>query len=184
MLGRTDHRLRLIALLVAFAVFATALGARLSYWQLGEGPYLQRLAAAQLSQPTVEQAERGDITDRRGTLLATTAYRDLLAAHPDLIREDRRAEAAQGLAALLELGASETDELVAAFEGGVPYVVVSRRLSEMQSQEVRARLASGELAALTLEPLPVRLYPNEGGSPRTTLASQLLGFVTDNGAGQ
>src|SRR5688572_22395098 len=180
MLGRTDSRLRLVALLVVLTLFATALGARLSYWQLGEGPHLQRLAAAQLTQPQMEQAQRGQITDRSGALLATTAYRDQLAAHPDLIREDRRADVARDLAALLEFGERETADLVAAFEKAVPYVVVSRRLTDAQSELVRARLATGELAALTLEPSPVRFYPNQGGSPRTTLASQLLGFVSQD----
>jgi hypothetical protein len=39
-------------------------------------------------------------------------------------------------------------------------------------------------AALELDPQPVRFYPNSGGYPDTTLASQLLGFVTDDGQGR
>ena len=37
---------------------------------------------------------------------------------------------------------------------------------------------------LDLEPQPVRAYPNEGGAPGTTLASQLLGFTNREGEGQ
>ena len=44
-------------------------------------------------------------------------------------------------------------------------------------------MRDGDLVA-DLEPMPVRFYPNNGGSPDTTLASQLLGFVTDDGPGQ
>lgn len=184
MLGRTDSRLRLIALLVAVTIFAALLGVRLTYWQLGQGPELSRLAAAQLSQPDADLIERGDITDRNGTLLATTAYRDLLAAHPDLIPESRRADVARQLATLLDLGAARTDELVATFKDGVPYVVVARQLTLAQSGQVRQQLASADLAALSLEPRSVRFYPNPGGSPSTTLASQLLGFVTEDGVGR
>ncbi len=184
MLGRTDSRLRLVALLAALVVFAGALGLRLSYWQLSEATRLRELAAAQLARPEVEEAQRGRITDRRGTMLAGTAYRDLLAAHPDLIRQDMRKVLALRLAGLLELGEDETAQLVGKFDEGVAYTVVARRLTEAQSQEVRAQLDTGDLAGLTLEPRPVRFYPNQGGSPSTTLASQLLGFVTEDGEGQ
>lgn len=184
MLGRTDSRLRLVALLAALVVFAGALGLRLSYWQLSEATRLRELAAAQLVRPQVEEAQRGRITDRRGTMLAGTAYRDLLAAHPDLIRQDMRKVLALRLAGLLELGEDETAQLVGKFDEGVAYTVVARRLTEAQSQEVRAQLDTGDLAGLTLEPRPVRFYPNQGGSPSTTLASQLLGFVTEDGEGQ
>lgn len=184
MLGRTDSRLRLVALLVVLVVFAGALGLRLSYWQLSEASRLREMAAAQLVRPQVEETQRGQITDRRGTMLAGTAYRDLLAAHPDLIRKDMRREIALRLADLLDLGEVETQQLVGKFEAGVAYTVVARRLPEAQSQEVRRQLETKELAGLTLEPWPVRFYPNQGGSPSTTLASQLLGFVTEDGEGQ
>jgi cell division protein FtsI/penicillin-binding protein 2 len=184
MLGRTDSRLRLIGLLVAVTIFAALLGVRLTYWQLGQGPELRQLAAAQLNQPDSEQIQRGAITDRHGTLLATTAYRDLLAAHPDLIPARHRADVARQLAALLNFGAGRTDELVTTFERGVPYVIVSRQLTLAQSGRVRQMVADGDLAALSLEPRPVRFYPNPGGSPSTTLASQLLGFVTEDGVGR
>src|SRR5215210_2018967 len=101
MLGRTDSRLRLIGLLVVIAIFAGVLGVRLAYWQLGEGPELRRLAAAQVSVPREDDVERGDILDRNGTPLATTAYRDLLAAHPDLLASDRRKDVAQELGTFL-----------------------------------------------------------------------------------
>jgi cell division protein FtsI (penicillin-binding protein 3) len=183
MLGRTDRRLRHLALLVAIAGFALALAVRLVYWQVGQADELRRLAATQQDRPSLEFAQRGDVTDRRGTLLATTAYRDLLAAYPDLLATDQRAPTALRLAQLLGFDAAETAALVETFERGVPYTTVSRRLTGDQSRAVRNALASGELAGLSLEPQPVRFYPNPGGAPRTTLGSQLLGFVTDDGQG-
>ncbi len=185
MLGRTDSRLRLVVFLCGMALFAAMLGGRLAYWQLGQADQLRGLAEAQLSRPTSTEIRRGDISDRRGTLLATTAYRDLLAAHPDLIRDPaRREEIARRLARLLEFGSTETEALVASFAKDVPYFIVARQLTDVQSQQVRQELASGALAALSLEPRPVRFYPNPGASPGTTLASQLLGFVTEDGEGQ
>ena len=53
-----------------------------------------------------------------------------------------------------------------------------------RAQAVQAALDNGTLTELGLEPQPVRVYPNPGGAPDTTLASQLLGFVNDSGQGQ
>jgi cell division protein FtsI (penicillin-binding protein 3) len=184
MLGRSDSRGRLVTLLVAMAVFAGLLGVRLAYWQVGEAADLRRQAEAQLFRPSDSEIRRGDIYDRRGTLLATTAYRDLLAAHPDLMPADRRADIADRLADLLDFDLDQRQQLIDRFASDVPYVIVARRLTETQSQQVRQGLAGGELAALSLEPRAVRFYPNAGGTPATTLASQLLGFVSADGKGQ
>jgi cell division protein FtsI/penicillin-binding protein 2 len=184
MLGRTDRRLRHLSLLALFVCMAVALSVRLAYWQIGQGDDLRSRADTQMQRPAAVFVQRGDITDRRGTLLATTAYRDLLAAHPDLLAAESRAPVARRLAELLGYDAEQADKLVQTFESGVPYTIVSKRLTSEQSQLVRAAVNDGELAALSLEPRPVRFYPNTGGAPRTTLASQLLGFVTDDGEGR
>lgn len=185
MLGRTDSRLRLVALLAVFAIIASLLGLRLAYWQISEGDDLRRTAAEQLLSPEDEaRIERGQIVDRRGVVLATSAYRDLLAAYPDLMTSDERASTAVRLAQILGLDDQQAAALRASFSADRQYVVVARRLTEHQSDAVRAGLASGELASLGLEPRPVRFYPSAGGAPDTTLASQLLGFVTEDGQGR
>lgn len=188
MLGRTDSRLRLLALLAAFAVMAGLLGVRLAYWQLGQGPDLRRVAAGQ--DPTTEgqtEVRRGDITDRNGTVLATTSYRDLLAAYPDMMTKDQRPTVVANLAQILGFDSQQQASLLASFgpdDGPVPYVVVDRELTETQSDEVRAGLSNQSLVAVDLEPHSVRVYPTAGGSPDSTLASQLLGFVTSDGQGR
>lgn len=184
MLGRTDRRLRHLGLLVIFGGMALALSVRLVYWQVGMASDLRQRAEERLDRPSLVFAQRGDITDRRGTLLATTAYRDLLAAYPDMLTEEARRPMARHLAQLLGFDQATSAALEAKFAEAVPYTIVSRRLSAEQSELVRSGLASGELAALSLEPHPVRFYPNPGGAPRSTLASQLLGFVTEDGEGR
>ena len=191
MLGRTDSRLRLVALLGAFAIMATLLGVRLAYWQLGQGPDLRRIAASQLDEPqTAQEIRRGDITDRNGNILATTAYRDLLAAYPDqMLGDAQRNQVAAGLATILGLDTTQAAALRASFgtdknNDAPPYIVINKQLTETQSDQVRAGLADGDLVQLSLEPHPVRYYPSAGGSPDTTLASQLLGFVTQDGQGR
>lgn len=184
MLGRTDSRRRLIFLLCCFGLLAGALGLRLAYWQIGQGDELRNLAAQQLTaEAAAGQPRRGEIVDVHGTVLATTAYRDRLAVYPDQLTIEERPEIAAALAQILGAQGADLDALNQQISSDAPYAVISRRLSVEQSDLVRAGLASGELRALELEPQPMRFYPNSGGHPDTTLASQLLGFVTDDGQG-
>ncbi|MEX2548269.1 MAG: penicillin-binding protein 2 [Chloroflexota bacterium] len=165
-------------------LFAGALGLRLVYWQIGQGDDLRARASEQLARPGDTQARRGEIVDSNGTVLATTAYRDRLAAYPDLLNDEERPRVARRLGDILGLDGRQLDELIGTFESKVPYAIVSRRLTVEQSDRIREGLLSGQLAALDLEPQPFRFYPNSGGSPDTTLASQLIGFVTDDGEGR
>ena len=65
-------------------------------------------------------------------------------------------------------------------------MVLARDLGAAASEAIR-RLSAGEdpaLAGLLLEPEQVRVYPQSGGGPRTSLAAHLLGFVNRDGVGQ
>jgi cell division protein FtsI (penicillin-binding protein 3) len=184
MLGRTDSRARLLLLLCFLGLFAGAITLRLAYWQIGQGDGLRALADQQLANPAEAQTRRGEIVDSRGTVLATTAYRDRLAAYPDLMNSEDRPKIARRLGEILGMNGAQVDALIATFDTAPQYTVIARRLTVDQSDQVREALRGGELAALELDPQPVRFYPNSGGYPDTTLASQLLGFVTDDGQGR
>ena len=184
MLGRTDSRGRLIFLVCVLGLMAGALALRLAYWQIGQGDQLRSLAAQQIIEPGDGEFRRGNILDTHGTVLATTAYRDRLAAYPDLLSDEQSADIARRLGEILGLQDADLSALSQTLASDLPYAIVARRLSAEQSEQVRAGLLDGELIALELEPQPVRFYPNSGGYPDSTLASQLLGFVTDDGQGR
>ncbi len=64
--------------------------------------------------------------------------------------------------------------------------MLARDLDPAVSEQIRTE-SSGDnpaLAALLLEPEPVRVYPQPGGGPGTTLAAHVLGFVNRDGQGQ
>jgi len=186
MLGRTDRRWRSVAILLVMSAFAVSAVLRLAYWQVAMAPELQEKAAPQLARTASQPAVRGDILDRNGQPLATTGYRDTLAGYPNKLTTPERQETVAGLATILGLEAD--DPALAAIDAALtttkPYAVLRRGLTADQSRAVRAGLAKGVLHDLTLLPQLVRIYPNEGGQPGTTLASQLLGFVsaTDTGS--
>jgi cell division protein FtsI/penicillin-binding protein 2 len=187
MLGRTDSRARALAILVVFALLAGSLGVRLAYWQVVRRDELAAMAIRQSSTSYDIAAKRGSIYDRTGTVvLATTVSRDLLAAYPAELTPNRRAQVAQRLVTLLGLEGDAADELTQRMESDAPYKVLAHDLAPEVSDEIR-QLSTGDdpaLSGLVLEPQPVRVYPQPGGAPATTLAAQALGFVNREGAGQ
>ena len=173
-----------MVLLVALTAMAAALGLRLAYWQLARGEELRALAFERIAQPVEQAGLRGDILDRRGTVLATTSFRDLLAVYPDQLPRPKRGPVARELARILGYEGDAADRLERTLERGGSYAVLARQLTEEQSEAIRRAVADGSVSAVSLEPRAVRFYPNPGGAPDTTLASHLLGFVNGEGRGQ
>ena len=184
MLGRTDRRGRLVAVLATFVLLATLAGMRLAYWQVAAHNQLVDIAQQQLGNPIEEQATRGSIYDRTGVLLATTVYRDSLAAYPSKIPVGERAGMAARLASLLQLDPISSAALAAKLDSTASYVVLADQLTSAQSAAVQSGLDDGSLTELELAPQAVRVYPNPGGASGTSLASQLLGFVNSDDQGQ
>ncbi|MFN8519086.1 MAG: penicillin-binding protein 2 [Chloroflexota bacterium] len=174
--GRTDRRLRSAAVLVMLVALGAIGVLRLAYWQVVMGPDLAAKAQRQIRQTTSEPALRGDILDRYGNVLATTGFRDTLAAWPDRISDERRPLVVERVTAILGLDETGSETLLAKLDPESQYAVLDRELTSEQSQAVRAGIADGSLGGLVLSPHAVRIYV-DGGQPGTTLASQLLGFV-------
>jgi cell division protein FtsI/penicillin-binding protein 2 len=184
-MGRTDSRGRALILLIAFAVAGSALFARLAYWQVGQR---DRLADQAFEQTTIREetpSRRGDIYDRTGVVvLATTIERERLIATPSEIPAARRGPVADALISLLDLKGADADTLIARVVSDRKYVVLAHALDQATGDRIRAAVAAKEVEGVALETEPVRVYPQAGGGPNTTLAAKLLGFVNREGAGQ
>ena len=70
MLGRTDRRLRMVAMLLVFTVFGGASIARLGYWQVVAAPELAAQAESRIAKPKALKPPRAQIVDRDGKVLA------------------------------------------------------------------------------------------------------------------
>jgi stage V sporulation protein D (sporulation-specific penicillin-binding protein) len=187
MLGRTDSRARALLVLIAFVLVAGSLGVRLAYWQVGRHDELAAQAVRQSSMRYEIPSMRGSIYDRTGTVvLATSVDRDRLAAYPKLLTPERRAAVASRLVTILGLEGDAATELTTRMESEREYVVLARDLDPAISGQIRTESTGDNptLSALLLEPEPVRVYPQPGGGPDTTLAAHVLGFVNRDGAGQ
>ncbi|HEX8938980.1 MAG TPA: penicillin-binding protein 2 [Candidatus Limnocylindrales bacterium] len=185
MLGRSDSRRRLLLLLLVLLLGSSGLLLRLGYWQVAQHERLVGMASAQTALRQEVPAVRGTIYDRTGTVvLASTVERDRLVGSPTDLSPARRTEVAERLVTLLGLTGPPAGQLRAALATDDSYVVLATDLDAATSQRIRDGLASGDLAGLSLEPQQVRVYPQAGGAPRTSLAAQLLGFVNGEGIGQ
>jgi cell division protein FtsI/penicillin-binding protein 2 len=184
-MGRTDSRGRALILLVAFAVAGSALFARLAYWQVGRRDDLADQAFQQTTIREETPSRRGNIYDRTGVVvLATTIERERLISNPSEIPAAQRRQVADRLVAILGLAGDDADQLVARVTSERKYVVLAHALDTATADRIRAAIASKAIQAVALEPEPVRVYPQAGGGPDTTLAAKVLGFVNRDGAGQ
>ena len=175
MLARTDSRARALVLLIVVALVASAIGARLVWWQVVQQPWLSAMALGQLSQQEQLPAERGEITDINGALLATSVELQSVFATPPLIEDPGRT--ASLLAPVLDISSAQ---LSARLASDRDWVWLERRITP----EAAERIRSLELRGIGMLPETKRVYPVQGIAQDTTLAAQLLGFVDVDGTGQ
>jgi cell division protein FtsI/penicillin-binding protein 2 len=175
MLARTDSRARALVLLIVVAVATTGIGARLVWWQVVDRERLVRIAMEQLAQHEQIPAERGEIFDRNGALLATSVEVQSIFATPPSVTDP--AHAAARLSPLLGIPA---DELRKRLELNDPWVWLKRRVERDVAERVRAL----RLPGIGMLPETKRVYPMPGADPQTTLAAQMIGFVNVDGHGQ
>jgi cell division protein FtsI/penicillin-binding protein 2 len=175
MLARTDSRARAVVLLLVVAVVASAIGARLVWWQVVQQGWLSATALGQLSQQEQLPAERGEITDVNGALLATSIELQSVFATPPLIDDPDRT--ARLLAPVLDISSAQ---LRASLDGDRDWVWLKRRITA----EAAERIRSLDLPGIGMLPETKRVYPLLGIAEETTLAAQVLGFVDVDGHGQ
>ncbi len=184
-MGRTDSRARALILLIVFAVAGSALFARLAYWQVGRHTDLADQAYQQTTIREETPSRRGDIYDRTGVVvLATTIERERLIATPSEIQPARRRPVADAIVTILGLTGVDAADLIGRVTSDRKYVVLAHALDQATADRIRAAVASKAIEGVALESEPVRVYPQVGGGPNTTLAAKVLGFVNREGGGQ
>jgi len=184
-LGRTDSRGRLVFLLLVFVLTAGSIVARLSWWQVVQRDDLTSSAHRQFYLRTEVPAIRGAIYDRSGTIvLASSVTRDRLTANPKRLSTEQREALVVLLTEHLALDEASVADLRARLSSDKSYVVIARDLSAERTGLIRAAAKAQGIPGLGVESSQIRLYPQSGGGPQTSLGANLLGFVNREGSGQ
>ena len=171
-----SYRMRVLWLLAGSLLVAGVIWGRLVYWQVLQHHRLASDALTQYSKVVELPATRGLIYDRNGQPLAIneTVYSVVIA--PDQVRVADRDHVAGALSAA-------TGRPIV----GIESILASRSqfayIARHQRKPVADQLRALHLAGVGLEPETRRSYL-PGGTPDVTLASNLLGFVNNDGAGQ
>jgi stage V sporulation protein D (sporulation-specific penicillin-binding protein) len=185
MLGRTDSRGRLLLLLLVVLVASTGMATRLAYWQIGQRQQLTDMAAQSSTHQSMIPALRGTIYDRTGTIvLARTIYRYRIVGDPHDLSAADRAWTTKALIDYLSLSDEDAARLRKAMATDAYYIVLVTDVDADIVQEMKTQQSEGGLPGVTFEEEPVRIYPQAGGAPHTSLAAQALGFVNAAGNGQ
>ena len=185
MLGRTDSGRRLLLLLIVFMVAASALVVRLGYWQLSQRDQLVEGARRQIYYRVEVPSRRGQIFDRSGTVvLAGSVTRDRLIVSAAKMTEADRVQMTAFLTAQLGLDDIAAVALRTKLDSGRPYLVLAKDLLSGQTEAIDAAAREAGITGITFESDSARSYPQAGGSPDSTLAAHVVGFVNREGAGQ
>ena len=169
-------RFRILALVVVAALLAGTVWARLAYWQVLRHVQLSAQAQAQYHELVQLPAVRGVVFDRNMTQLVvnTTVYSAFVS--PDQIAPANRDRVASGLSSVLRVDKAVVMETLAS---GAKFAYILRRFPKAKADELRALKLSG----VGIEDETQRSYL-PGIAPGTSLAANLLGFVTYDGQGQ
>lgn len=163
---RIPHRIRMRAVWI-FLLFAL-----LFFLLFGRLFYLHTFAADELSEKAKDQqmrevpveAERGDIVDRNGALLAVSVSVASVYAMPTEIPSEDAAKIAAALAELLNM---EPEGILKKLTSGRSYEWIARKIEDDVAEAVR----KAELPGIGLTTETRRSYPNN------ELACHVLGFV-------
>src|SRR2546428_5648746 len=177
---RVEHvmgaRLRILALLLVAALLGGAVWARLAYWQVLRHVQLSAQAQAQYHEVVELPAVRGAIFDRNLTQLVvnTTVYSAFVS--PDQVAQGVRERVADGLSTALGV---DKAGVMHTLESGSKFAYVLRRFPKAKADQLRAL----KLPGVGLEEETQRSYL-PGIAAGSSLAANLLGFVTYDGQGQ
>lgn len=185
MAGRTDSTRRLLFLLVAFVLGAGLLVVRLGYWQIAQRDQLVDSARRQIYYQAPVPSKRGQIYDRSGTVvLAASVIRDRLIVSAQRLSDVDKARMVSFLTTQLNLDPVAVAAVRARLDTAKPYLVIARDLAPERSEAIAEAARTAGIGGISFESDSIRSYPQQGGSPTSTLAANLIGFVNREGAGQ
>ncbi len=173
--GQQQQR-RLLLLIVCAGLWSGLLIGRLVHLQVALHDDLVERARDQQEFVAEIPAERGDILDREGRLLASSLDETSIYVHPHLLGERDPADVAELLAPALDMPA---DEILRILDLDVRFRYLARKAKPEIVTAVRQVVRNNGLRqAVGFHPASKRYYP------KRQLAAHIVGYVSDDNAGQ
>lgn len=178
-------RIFIIMLSVVVALTAVS-GYRLTEIMIVKGDFYQSKASKQQLYDSLITAPRGDILDRNGNVLATSAPAWTIYLTPNGINKLKDAEKAEQLRKTVSEGLAdilgiEADDIYEKSKKNSYYVTLKKKVDKETTDKVRQFISDNEKLELTqyigIDETTKRYYPND------TLASTVIGFVGDDDQG-
>ncbi|MBQ1182964.1 MAG: stage V sporulation protein D, partial [Clostridia bacterium] len=186
-MAKTPNRSMIIRIIVVWAIMTLTMfgliGGRLVYLMVAKSDFYQQKAADQQLYDTVIAAERGEILDRNGELLATSAQVWTVYITPNSFKKITdtaklkavKSEIATNLSTILGL---DYQTVLDYTNKKTSYVKVKSNVEKPEADKIRQYMADSKYKVgeyMGLDESSKRYYPNDN------LASVVLGFVgTDN----
>jgi cell division protein FtsI/penicillin-binding protein 2 len=172
----TSTRLRILCMLGVALILSGVVWSRLAYWQVLRHAQLSQQAAAQYRELVELPATRGAIFDRNMVQLVvnTTVYSAFVS--PDQVPAAQRDQVASALSTVLGV---DRGTVLDTLSSNRKFAYVLRRFSKDKADHLRAM----KLPGVGLEEEQQRSYL-PGTTMSSSLAANLLGFVTYDGQGQ
>lgn len=176
---RAKNKRRIAVVFLILGLLLTVLIFRVGKYQIIDAKELTEKAIEQQTRDTPIEAKRGIIFDRNGKELATSITCYTLWARPaqinkdgvDTVSEEELLARAEKIA---EIVGEETDDVIDKLNKKQSLVKISKYLDKTQADELRKL----DFKGLDISEETRRYYPQE------TLASQVLGSVTDDNTGR
>jgi len=167
---------RLIAILLSFTFLFSAMVVRVGYLQLVEGAEIKGKASVQQSSSQIINANRGNIYDRNGTLLAVSAPVQTVVANPkeiDKTKTDINA-IAQGLSSIF---GGNKDDIAKKLNSNTYFEVIKRKIDKDLAEKVNIYINENKVKGIYLVDDTKRFYPNNN------IAAHVVGFTDADGHG-
>ena len=162
---------RMLWIVIALLCSLVLLVGRVAFLQLVRGKELRTAAFEQQTRDSLINANRGDITDRNGKILAQSATAETVSLVP---REMEAGDPERVAKALSEILGMDYDEILEkANQKNRYYVVVKRRVD----QDIADKIREADLPGVNLDEDSKRYYPYD------SFASHVIGFTGTDGQG-
>lgn len=162
----------LFVFILMFAAVCVLIGF-LVYYQIIKFDFYQAKAISQQTLDTTISANRGNITDRNGTVLAKSSTVKTVYISPKNVKDDKQArDIAQNLSEILDV---DYDRIYEKTQKNNYYEIIKRKVEDDLVEKVREYISESGVKCIHLVDDTKRYYPYN------SLASHIIGFVgTDN----